>query len=74
MRTEIQTGVSDGEWIEVTKFKRRAESNVDDPWKSVTGSEQVILGNLSILTDGTPVMVAPGSNGPKVASETPTQR
>ena len=73
-RTEIRTGVSDGQWIEVTKFKRRAESNVDDSWASVTGSEQVILGNLSILTDGTPVMVAPGSSGPKVASETPTPR
>ena len=72
-RTEIRTGVSDGQWIEVTKFKRRAESNVDDSWASVTGSEQVILGDLSILTDGTPVMVAPASSGPKVASETPTQ-
>ena len=74
VRTEIRTGVSDGQWIEVTKFKRRAESNVDDSWASVTGSEQVILGNLSILTDGTPVMAAPGSSGPKVASETPNQR
>ena len=33
----------------------------------------MILGDLSILTDGTPVMVAPASSGPKVASETPTQ-
>ena len=36
VRTEIRTGVSDGQWIEVTKLKRRAASNVDDSWASVT--------------------------------------
>ena len=58
-RTEIQTGVSDGEWIEVTNLQRPTASNLDDPWKPVNGSEQVILGDLSILADGVPVEVAP---------------
>ena len=74
VRTEIRTGVSDGEWIEVTNLQRPAASNGDDPWAPVNGSEKVILGDLSILTDGTPVKVAPGSSGPKVAIETPSRR
>ena len=57
-RTEIQTGVSDGQWIEVTNLQRPTESTVDHPWMPVNGSEQVILGDLSILADGAPVEVA----------------
>ena len=56
VRTEIQTGVSDGEWIEVTNRPRRAPAaqHAADPWAPIDGSEQVILGDLSILADGSP--------------------
>jgi len=57
-RTEIQTGVSDGEWIEVTNLQLASAAQGRDPWTPVTGAEQVILGDLSILADGTPVEVA----------------
>ena len=70
MRTEIRTGVSDSQWVEITRFKRLPASSVDQSWASVTGSEKVILGDLSILTDGTAVTVAPASNESKVASAT----
>ena len=70
VRTEIQTGVSDGEWIEVTNLQLPPTPNGDDPWAPVNGSEQVILGDLSILADGGPVEVAPESGEAKVASET----
>jgi HlyD family secretion protein len=68
-RTEIRTGVGDGEWIEVTNLQRPKASNIDHPWKPVNGTEQVILGDLSILADGAPVEVAPATGGAKVATE-----
>jgi HlyD family secretion protein len=62
IRTEVQTGISDDEWIEVTS--RRASSSLDaarseESWVPVDGSEQVILGELASLTDGGPVRIAP---------------
>ena len=74
VRTEIQTGVSDGEWIEVTNLQRPTASNVDDPWTPINGSEQVILGDLSILADGGPVEVVPAPSATEVASATPGRR
>jgi HlyD family secretion protein len=71
VRTEIQTGVSDGEWIEVTNRQLPTTANVDNSWAPINGSEKVILGDLSILTDGDPVDVAPAPGGVKVASEPP---
>ena len=70
MRTEIETGVSDGEWIEVTNRRagRRAAPKGEEPWTPVDGSEQVILGDLSTLADGTPVEVAPAPGDPNRAS------
>lgn len=73
VRTEIQTGVSDGEWIEV--LNRRTTLAANDPpddstWAPLDGSEQVILGDLSILADGTPVEVVAPSRTEKVASIT----
>jgi HlyD family secretion protein len=66
VRTEIETGVSDGTWIEVTN--RRAPSPTGDvPWTPFDGSERVILGDLSILTDGARVNVAPAAGETKVA-------
>jgi multidrug efflux pump subunit AcrA (membrane-fusion protein) len=71
VRTEVRTGVSDGQWIEVTNLQRPTASKAEDSWAKVTGSEQVILGDLSILADGAPVAVASSSGKEKVAGEAP---
>jgi HlyD family secretion protein len=68
VRTEIRTGVSDGEWIEVTNLERPRASKIDRPWTPVDGSERVIVGDLSILADGAPVHVATDRGATKVAS------
>ncbi len=60
-RIEVETGVSDGEWIEVTNRRGSgsdATSSGDEPWTPINGTEQMILGNLSILTEGGPVTEA----------------
>jgi multidrug efflux pump subunit AcrA (membrane-fusion protein) len=57
-QTEIQTGVSDGEWIEVTNRQNPSTDQGEEPWAPIDGSEKVILGDLSILADGMPVRVA----------------
>ena len=54
-RIEVETGVSDGEWIEVTnrRVPRFATSSAgEESWTPIDGTEQMILGNLSILADG----------------------
>ncbi|HEV3165994.1 MAG TPA: efflux RND transporter periplasmic adaptor subunit [Isosphaeraceae bacterium] len=70
VRSEIRTGVSDGEWIEVTGLQRPTTNHVDPPWKPVNGSEQVILGDLVGLAEGAPVEVAGEAEGEKVAHAT----
>jgi multidrug efflux pump subunit AcrA (membrane-fusion protein) len=63
-RTEVRTGVSDGQWIELTNRERpRAGTKPTGSrsWTPIDGSEEVILGDLSTLTEGTPVRVAPAS-------------
>ncbi|MGO9597888.1 MAG: efflux RND transporter periplasmic adaptor subunit [Isosphaeraceae bacterium] len=71
VRTEIRTGVSDGDWIEVTNFLRAETPKPLDPWVPVNGSEKVILGDLSVLADGAPVEIASASEQPSVATTTP---
>jgi hypothetical protein len=61
MRTEIETGLSDGRWIEV--IHRRAPGEWS--WAPIDGSEPVILGDLPALRDGAPVRVAPAARGPE---------
>jgi multidrug efflux pump subunit AcrA (membrane-fusion protein) len=58
VRKEVQTGVTDGEWIEVTNLQRSVASSSESPWSPVNGSEDVIVGDLSILADGAPVQLA----------------
>lgn len=59
VRTEVQTGVTDGEWIEVTSRQVPAVAGKsDESWQEFTGQEQIILGDLSTLTDGAPVKIA----------------
>ncbi len=70
VRAEIQTGVSDGQWIEVTNIQLPPGSDGVDPWVPVNGSEQVILGDLSILADGSPVEVASAAEATAVAGPT----
>ena len=82
VKTEIQTGVSDGVWVEVTNHRRTTRAEANQPvnsrgtdtavmvaeqldngaaWTAFDGSEQVILGDLSILIDGSDVIVAKGA-------------
>jgi hypothetical protein len=75
VRTELETGVGDGQWIEVTN--RRVPASQEGPagelpWTPIDGSERVILGDLGILNEGAAVRVAPGPGGEKVASASPT--
>jgi HlyD family secretion protein len=60
VQTEIETGVSDGEWIEVThrRVVSDAAPHAAETWMPVDGREQVIVGDLSLLTDGTAVQLA----------------
>jgi multidrug efflux pump subunit AcrA (membrane-fusion protein) len=74
VRTEVQTGVSDGEWIEVTK-RRRPPSEVaaqdQNPWVPIDGTEQVILGDMSLLSEGVQVAAVPAAEATKLATERP---
>ncbi len=73
MRTEVQTGVTDGKWIEVTNFQLPPAPG-GDPWAPVSGSEQVILGDLSVLSDGGPVEVlSKKKTEEKIADDAPAR-
>jgi RND family efflux transporter MFP subunit len=52
VRTPVAVGLSDGTWVEVDAMK------IDDVWKTVTGDEEAISGDLSELTDGQAVKKA----------------
>jgi multidrug efflux pump subunit AcrA (membrane-fusion protein) len=57
-RTEVETGVADGEWIEVTNRYLESKSSTHEEWVPVETSEQVLIGSkLSTLTDGAPVQL-----------------
>src|SRR4051794_16081960 len=47
VKTEVRTGINDGDWVEVTNLQKPAKSAVDEEWAPVTGKENVILGDLS---------------------------
>jgi HlyD family secretion protein len=70
-RTEVRTGVSDGEYIEVTNLQFPSSSKVKHPWKPVTGSEEILLGDLSTLSDGDAVTVDASAGASKNASRAP---
>ena len=74
-RIEVETGVSDGEWIEVTNRRAaefRSRLTGGEPWTPIDGTEQMILGDLSILAEGVAVKVAPADDATKVASRNAT--
>jgi HlyD family secretion protein len=66
---EVETGVigdrdrqSGDQWIEVTRSRVAGSQEASNaPWKPIDGTEQLILGDLSILADGSPVTVAPAA-------------
>ena len=80
-RTEVRTGVTDGEYIELTSLNDSPDlmdSKVDRPWNPVNGSEQVIIGDLSVLTEGGPVEIhkspgdTKGTSAKATTAQTPT--
>ncbi|MFI5456494.1 MAG: efflux RND transporter periplasmic adaptor subunit [Isosphaerales bacterium] len=70
-RIELETGISDGEWIEVTNRRLPPVAGAADHWAPIDGTEHLILGDLSILAEGSPVKIAETPAATKVASATP---
>lgn len=58
MRSEVEVGVSDGEWIEVTNRRLPPKTAGNKKWVPIDGSEQVLIGKLTTLTEGAPVRLA----------------
>jgi multidrug efflux pump subunit AcrA (membrane-fusion protein) len=83
-RVEVETGLlsnpdprTGDQWIEVTRTRAatlETESIGGDHWAPIDGTEQVILGDLSILYDGARVNVAKPPDTSKVASGSPDRR
>jgi multidrug efflux pump subunit AcrA (membrane-fusion protein) len=72
VQAELETGVSDDRWIEVTN--RRPPVAPEAPadsvaWTPISGTEQVILGDLSGVTDGGAVEIAPATATTRPESE-----
>ena len=68
VRTDVETGVSDGDWIEVTKRRGPPADGAEggeNPWVPIDGTEQVIVGDMSLLREGAKVEVAPVTEGAK---------
>jgi multidrug efflux pump subunit AcrA (membrane-fusion protein) len=70
VRTELQTGSGDGDWVEVTSRQVTSPESVEDPWVPISGKEQVILGDLTLLADGVPVQITPASGTARLVTET----
>jgi hypothetical protein len=60
VRTPVRTGVSDGTWVKVTGKLVRSAGSSDGTWEAFDGSEAVVDGDLSEISDGVPVQVEPG--------------
>jgi multidrug efflux pump subunit AcrA (membrane-fusion protein) len=58
VRTEVETGATDDDWIEVTNRRVPSKYSGHEQWTPIEGSEQVLLGQLSTLTEGAPVRLA----------------
>jgi HlyD family secretion protein len=61
VRTAVQTGVSDGSWVEVTGRLVRASAAAEGTWVAFDGTEAVIDGNLSEVSNGQTVQVNSGN-------------
>ncbi len=66
VKTEIQTGVTDGKWIEVTNRRLPSGPLGDDQWVPFDSSVRVATADdLGILTDGAAVHVAEQAAAPR---------
>jgi multidrug efflux pump subunit AcrA (membrane-fusion protein) len=61
VRTPVQTGVSDGSWVEVTGKLVRSAGSSEGTWEAFDGTEAVIDGDLSEISDGQPVTAEQGT-------------
>ena len=61
VRTPVQTGVSDGSWVEVTGKSVKSAGSSEEAWVAFDGAEAVIDGDLSGISDGAPVKVDAGN-------------
>jgi HlyD family secretion protein len=61
VRTPVQTGVSDGTWVEVTGKLVRTSAASEGVWEAFDGTEAVVTGDLSEISDGAPVQVDSGN-------------
>jgi HlyD family secretion protein len=57
VRTPVQTGVSDGSWVEVTGKLAPSDGSSERAWVAFDGTEAVVDGDLSEISDGQPVTV-----------------
>jgi hypothetical protein len=74
VRTELETGIDDDKWIEVTNRRTPVPPEKPShtvPWTPIDGTEQVILGDLSGLADGASVDLAPDAASTNRPGETP---
>ena len=60
VRTQVQTAVSDGSWVEVTGKLAKSVESTEDAWVAFDGAEVVIDGDLSEISDGDSVTVDSG--------------
>jgi multidrug efflux pump subunit AcrA (membrane-fusion protein) len=63
VRTPVQTGVSDGFWVEVTGKLVRSAGSSEGTWVPFDGTEAVVDGDLSQVSDGQKVAVDGGKPG-----------
>jgi HlyD family secretion protein len=61
VRTPVQTGVSDGTSVEVAGKLVRSAASPEGTWEPFDGTEAVIAGGLSEISDGLPVTVGQGN-------------
>jgi hypothetical protein len=57
VQTQVQIGVSDGSWVEVPGRLVRSTAAPEGVWQPFDGTEAVVNGNLSEISDGHPVEV-----------------
>jgi multidrug efflux pump subunit AcrA (membrane-fusion protein) len=59
VRTEVQTGIREDKWIEVTNRHIKSKSPYKEHWTPIDGTEQVLVGSkLSTLTEGAAVQIS----------------
>ena len=71
--TEVETAVSDGDWVEVTNRQAKPKYPGEEPRSPIDGTELVIVGDTSVLSEGCEVRLehesSPHEN--ELASEMP---